>query len=591
MRASILATVAGMVTTLLLGAGGCRGCLDIDDYTLVPGPPPDAGTGGASSSSGTGGTDACQAPGDARGTVMMASVVGAGESPADGCALAGAQEGDIDLLALDPGSGSCLARGRIYALAGGSVAARPQVMHRLDDRMVVGAGFAGSAVLPGACGGPATTLTVEAPAEATQAMFVASLQATGGGFCTLWASTAWTSEPGSDFGIARVRMDEQGVVAAVGGLGAGTVFFEGGPVEGLRGGPFFARWKADGALSAPPAGELVTLRALADGPGATATGVGQRDGQWWATGTLQHESPSCHGCQGTSHVMDAAGSCPAPGSGGAGGAGGTGGAGGSGGNGGGPATGGAGGAGADARNAFLWRPSERDGECGALETFGADGDPLDSQIGFDLAPANAGCGTYWGGVAGRSVWRLVGDRPETALYESGGMAVDGFLARLGASSACAGGEAPWSLRLVPSELDAQAVAERITGKRCTAGAVAAVTAPGTGSLAAVRCSGSDGSCEAPASIPLASGTPQQLALLATRDDGTLDWSVAFGPLAEAAGATPAAPADGSLRMVGITDFGCEPLVDGAGAGRWMVALQPQGFGGEAICAWARRFGP
>ena len=166
----------------------------------------------------------------------------------------------------------------------------------------------------------------------------------------------------------------------------------------------------------------------------------------------------------------------------------------------------------------------------------------------------------------------------------------------------------WSVRLVPSESAAQAPVERVTGNRCSAGAVAALSAPGGGNLAAVRCTGDDGSCEVPTSLPLANDTAQQVLVLATRDDGSVDWSAAFGPLAEVAGAALAGRAydlsadgrdwlyltfvtDGTLRSAGISDFGCEPLIDGAGAGRWLVALQPQGFGGEAICAWAQRFGP
>ncbi|MEJ7734494.1 MAG: hypothetical protein WKG00_35515 [Polyangiaceae bacterium] len=260
------------------------------------------------------------------------------------------------------------------------------------------------------------------------------------------------------------------------------------------------------------------------------------------------------------------------------------------------------------RNAFLWRPSDSSRQCGELETFGADGDPSDSQIGLDVAPATNGCGAYWGGVAGRSVWRLVGDRPETSLFDSGGAAVDGFLARVGATTACPGGEAPWSVRFLPSEPGARAAVERVTGRRCAPGVVAAVTVPEASPLAAARCDGADGACDAPLAVPLATGVSRQLALLGLQGDGAPGWAVAVGPVADATGVPLPSRAydlasdgrdwlyltfvtDGTLGVVGTDAFSCPPLTNGAGPGRWLLALQPEGFGSEGFCAWAQRFGP
>ena len=132
--------------------------------------------------------------------------------------------------------------------------------------------------------------------------------------------------------------------------------------------------------------------------------------------------------------------------------------------------------------------------------------------------------------------------------------------------------------------------------------------PAGSSLAAVPCSSVDGSCQSPQPVPTATSDDPQLALVSTRSAGALDWSLALGPVTEAPGSLPDMGAydlaaddrdwlyltfvsTGSLQTAGISQFGCEPLVDGAAAGRWLVALQATGFGGEAICAWAQRFGP
>lgn len=609
MRAPALLALAAAATSLALGAAGCRGCLDIDEYTLVPGPPPDAGTGGASSSSsGTGGDDACQAPAGALGTILVASVVGADEAAAqDLCNLPPTPLGSVDLLAVEPGGGTCVARGSIAPIDVAAVAMRPQVMHRLDDRMVVSGGFSGALLLPVACaGGP--NVIVQTP-DASRRAFIAALRVSGTGFCTLWASTLWTDSTAYDFGFMRAHMGDDGEVVAAGALGPGTAFFEGGAAEGVRGGPFVARWKPDGALAAPPIGELAAVHVLDDVPYAVAAGLGRLDGDWWATGKLLHESPACHGCPGSSRVLDGVGACALPGAGGAGGAGGAAGAGGSGGAGGGGgarATGGAGGAVEDWLNAFLWRPGAVADSCSELQTYGADRGATDTQTGFDVASASNGCGRYWGGSAGRSAWPL-GDGADTTLFDAGGATADAFLARQGATAACPGGGAPWSVRFVNADLDLDypIAVERVSPKRCTPGVTSAMRAPGSTALTAVRCLG--GTCDAPVPVPLAPAPGyRQLALLGARDDGALDWSLAVGPLAIFGGPLEQGAFDmatdgrdwiyvtftsnGPLSMAGLSQFGCEPLAEGAGPGRWLVALQPQGFQGEAVCAWAQRFG-
>ena len=646
---------------LSLSVSGCEGCLGLDQYQVVPtggnaGNGASGGTGGGAG--GTGGAPACGSPG-----LLFASAVQGASPPnevaEDPCTILSPTEAGIEIRALDSEAHTCVARARIIPAPGVTFESLPRIRSSQTNVAFVAATFRGGPLtLPPTCGTD-DPLTVEEPPGATDTLLLATLQHEGTTFCTGWARRAWTEAPGGA-GSLRVHaldIDQAGDIAAAGSLGPGPVRFEiGESIEEVSGGPFFARFFATGALA-----ELSVL-AAAD-PGDAILGMFPRGNQWVLTGAALREQPVCQGCTGTVDVQSpAAAACPvAGGSGGTGGVGGTGGTGGATGQGGtggvggasggagpggsggvggvggvGPGSGGSGGVGGgggqggagggpplpDARNGFLWPRTNGATSCSSYATFGSDslGD-TDAQAGFGLSlvERTGGCLLYTSGLAGRAAWPFSMD-PATALFDSGGGTMDGFIAgRFGAGILCDGPPEPfgpiWNVRLTPLGAGASAVAEHVSAQRCTdlglIAATAFVRSEGS-SLATYRCT-TDFGCDSTATIlPLPPGASSHLVILGLAGGGEHDWSFMIAPIragADAAAGSFAARShhditrdgsddvvvifttDGPLQLENTNAFGnCEDLVEGLPQGTYVIALR-QISGDLATCDWFYRIDP
>ncbi len=580
-----------------LAAAGCEGCLHIEDYTLVPN---DGGPTGTTGTGGHGGApDPCEA--GAPGAVIVTLASDSSDAvTTDGasCALASDARPGVDVLALDPRSGDCLARARVARDAGVELSTELRV--RYDDEstaLLAGTLRGGSISLPLQCSASSSVVVDPGPG-ATDTIFVAALRLAGSAFCTEWVGRAWTTDP-SAAGALRVHAvgaDGSGRVAIAGTLSGFAAELEGGASANMQaqGNAFFARWTGIGALD--------TAAALPADPGAAgvALGLGVVQGSFLVTGALRAEAPGCYGCEGSASVLDAAQQCPAGLGGGGGG-------------------GGSGGAGPDSDNAFLWGPGAGSA-CAQLSTFGSDRlGPDDTQVGFGVsaAPGRATCTAYWTGLAGHEPWRLAAGDPTTALYDTGGLTRDGFLARLDGGDAlgCGAGSGPaWSVRLAPVQASAIITGERVRAQRCSDGATAAILARSAagGAVNLHRCR-TGGSCEPSIdTLSLAGSADQQLALLGVDGDGAPVWQATIGPVDLDADAASGAltgrslsdldldahddiaivvRTTGPLALQNVEPFGCVDLEPGAPAGTWAIGLERGGFQGRAQCSWAKRIAP
>jgi hypothetical protein len=617
-------------------ATGCESCLGLDDYTLVP----DAagGTGSGPSPS------ACQSP--VLGSVFVTTAVegggggGAGGGAGDACDAPSSEEGGLDVIAFGLDFGQCAARTRIVKSAGATVVSPPRVHHNSASVVpVAGSLRGGSLTLPQRCTESSSVVIEEEPG-ATDTIFVARLRLEGSTFCTEWARRAFTSDAGAA-GSLRIHAvevsDTSGDVAIAGTLGGALARFEdAATAEDVKGKAFFARYSADGSLAGLSAfrGDLSAADA--------AMSVSATEDGWLVTGSVKGEKPSCYDCGGASNVLDAAGVCPPASGGGAGGAGGAGGdgsgSGGAGGNGngsgGGSGAGGAGGDGSgsggagggggapgpDAQNAFLWRRSSAASTCSIWSSVGSDRlGSGDAQVGFDVSAvsSSSACATYFTGLAGFDAWRFVGDQAFTALFDTGGLSRDGFIARMTGSEAldCGpSGDLAWSARLAPGNVSGVVAGDRVIGARCSDSLTAAAFVRGAagGSVDLFVCA-ADGSCAKSEARPsLASIAEEQLLLLGLGGDARLQWSGAIGPVSAdadaAAGSFVGRPhgdlaADthdtlymvvtttGPMRLSNMEPFGCDKLVEGAPAGTYVMGLAQSGFIDKARCLWARRILP
>lgn len=645
----------GVLVHLSIGAaalafGGCQGCLNLDEYTMVP-------TGGAAGAGGTGagGAPGCSVP----GALYVTSVQPAGKpsgDTSDPCAVAEVLPAGVEVRAFDPDAHECVARARVLAADGVTLDGTPRLRFEQGPYADVAVGYRGGALtLPASCSGGEAVVVDEEPGAA-QSLLVARLQRTDATFCTQWARRAFTTDPGAvkTTRIHSVRSNDVGEVVVVGSLGGATRFEDVSGAQDVAAGAFFARWVEGGSLA-----EVVTLPG--QGPSDAVTDVVPSGADWLLTGTVQREQPACQGCSGVSAVADpAAFQCAgggaggaSPGTGGTGGVAGTGGmtgsagmagsggtgtggmagSGGAGtggmagsggmGTGGVAGSGGAGGGGGalpDAQNAFLWPLVEKSG-CTQFETFGSDrlGEG-DAQVGLGLSvvPASAGCARVWSGLAGRDAWPMqAGAAP--ALFDAGGASMDGFVSRSeGTGALCDGGQsASWSVRVTPLAMGASAVVERGVAARCPSvfgdvSASALVRSPGGGNVALYRCTSGDG-CDMNASlVPLSPSSDDQLVILALRYDGRTRWSGAFGPVladADAGAGTftgrshhdlvldsqdrlyAVFTTSGPLTLQNVNPFfDCEGLVENLAEGTYLVSLR-QYSGEEAMCDWFYRIGP
>ncbi len=573
-------------TWLMLGtavvASGCDGCIRLEDYTLVPASDGGAsGTStGTSTSTGVGGQDVC---GETGAAVMVA--LPATTEAFDDC-TAGAGDG-FDVLAFETTRGRCLARQRIALTSGPLPDMPPRVSVAFDDTTVIAGTLQGSTLeLPNDCSSGAGIPV--AAAGAVDAAWVAWLRLDADGLCTERVRVVSTDATGRLRVTGLRRTHGQTVVA--GYLDGGGALRLDDATVSAPGGAFALRFSAQGALEPSPSFE---------GTGDDRfLGVGAIGTTSLVSGSLRYEDPGCHGCTGVSDVANPADACPM----GTGGSGGTGGM---------MGQGGTGGSTNDAHNAALlaWPPGET---CGRLGTHGRDGVLDDAQLGVHAnGVQNLGeCRGAFVGGAGRSTWPLDRLDDTTSLFDAGGPGSDAFIFGTRGSSTldCVSGMGfDFSLRATPSIVDATAWGHRVVAARCRPQALAsifAVDAAG-GRLDIHRCA--DGSCsEADASIPLASGADGQLVLLGA-DRDRVSWHGVLAPVA-----IPQTTLDGRvvgdggdhlsadgrdrlyaiftttgpLQRVNFEDGFCEDLPQGAPAGTWLLALDPDGFSDRAMCRWA-----
>lgn len=572
-----------LILGLAVAASGCDGCIQLEDYTLVP-----AGEGGSgtSSSSGAGGGSVC---GESGATVVV--TLPATTEVFDDC-TAGSGDG-FDVLALDTNRGRCLARQRILLASGSLPDVPPRVSVTFDDTAVIAGTLQGSTLeLPNDCSTGAG-VPVAADDGAVDAVWVAWLRRDADVLCTERVRVGSTEASGRLRVTSLRRTNGQTVVA--GYLDAGGTLRLDDDSVAAPGGAFALRFSSQGALQPSPSFE---------GTGDDRfLGVGAIGTTSLVSGSLRYEDPSCHGCTGISEVANPADACPM----GGGGAGGTGGA---------MGQGGAGGSATDTHNAALlaWPPGET---CGRLGTHGRDGLLDDAQLGAhaDGVQDDAGCRGAFVGSAGRSAWPFARLDDTTSLFDASGPGSDAFIFGTQGSTTldCVSGTGfDFSLRATPSIAGATAWGQRVVAARCRAQALASlfvVDAAG-GRLDIHRCA--DGSCaEADANISLASGADGQLVLLSA-DRSEVKWHGVLAPVVPpqtildgrvlSDGGDHLA-ADGNDRLFAIftttgplqrsnfEDGFCDDLPQGAPAGTWLLALDPDGFSDRAMCRWAIFLGP
>lgn len=572
-----------LTAVLWTGVAGCEGCLDLEDYTLVPPGFDVSGGGGAGAGSDGGGgegggADCTDTAGAFFVTLPVASSSGIGAC--DDPLVAG-----LRIYAFDPVDGGCVAWDSIETDPTTMLDADPRIVHRQDGVVHVAAGYAsGGVTLPPSCGDGSDVVLADPSPQV--GLFVARLEQDGGGFCTGWSRIA--TAPAAPLTVTAVEADAAGTVSVTGTLGGQMATFSSGVgADEAVGSAYLAHYRVDGALDA--------LTSFTGGEGDGIRGIDAVSGDWLFAGALRDEDPVCQGCSGDSYVAAPASEC--------------GGAGGAGGAGGGTGGMGVGGGGTDnALNAMLWRWAGPADSCQALSTYGADGDALDAQVMFDVdaRPSAGACVSHVGGLAGRTAWRL-GAEPATALFDAGGATTDGFIARLrGASGACGpGGEVEWTMRLSPAA--GTTWTNRLATRRCADGAAAVVLvdAPSAGPLVAHRC-GTDGTCDSDTSIALAAGN--RLVTLGLTSDGSVSWQGSFGPIVGGSQAILGAPvgrlhdnlaidnrdqlavvleASADLELDNVDDSECLVLVAFPQAGRYLVGLDPEGASdGRARCTFA-----
>lgn len=222
--AAAIPVALSMFATLASSAflEGCEGCLQLDQYTIVP-EGGSAGTGGAGGSGGRGGAGgsapAC-APGAFSGNVFASFVSGPSASPLSG--LGGACSGSpdsaqpgIDVIALDPATGACRGRAHLLAGAGSSFDSAPRIQYAADGIVVVaGALHSGSLEFPPSCDKGASVLIIKEQ-TAFDSIFVGRLQLQGASFCTAWTRRLWTLDPPGAQALALGSV----VLGADGGVG------------------------------------------------------------------------------------------------------------------------------------------------------------------------------------------------------------------------------------------------------------------------------------------------------------------------------------------------------------------------------------
>ncbi|MBW2453107.1 MAG: hypothetical protein JRI68_01275 [Deltaproteobacteria bacterium] len=604
-----------LVALIAIPCGGCESCLDLDDYELVD-YQPFPGTGGtasssSSSSSGTGGGTTGPCPDTPiLGTLHVAVPVEPGGSGAnnDPCSAPTSLNGGLDIYALDPEDGTCVAHGRITQESGANLDSPPRIHHDMGTTVVVAGTFRdGALALPDSCAGGIQVNLIE-DGSAVDTLFVAQLNRDGMEFCTDWVGTAFTAANVMLQINAVEQANATGGVVIGGSLGGATVHFDdGGAGLDVTGEAFVAGYNPDGALG-------WVDEFLGSGDGAIM-GVERLPSDWLVTGTNRRETPSCHSCTGTTHVGDAVADC------GGGGAGGTGGGGGAGGTGAGGGAGGSGGSSptGDALNALLWNRPEGDVPCVAMDSYGSDAaGSADAQVGYGVGVLSGAsqCTTYWTGLAGRAAWPFDVNAPNTALYDAGGVKADAFVMRLDGSDGLTCGvdaEQAWSLRLTPSGGGAVAWGNRIATNDCSDGATATILISGaaSGTVALNRCL-ANGTCDAPPSNPALTDSASQLLLVGLSPNGVLDWHGVVGPVAEAttsnAGGAPVGQASGNLALdnagnayvafettgpLALQNWspgGCTNLQVGAPAGIYVTAFAQGGTDAAAACAWFHRLG-
>ena len=425
-------------------------------------------------------------------------------------------------------------------------------------------------------------------------MFVTRLSKNGISMCTDWVRRIWSTEIGARADLLDMEDNGPAVVLAGGFGGAAFTVENGATTSDVDANGFILEFGSDGSLSDQDTFGVV--------PGDVVHGVARFVGGYIVTGALRHETPSCNGCNGDTHVSDPALQCSVGGPRGMGGMGGTLGTGGMGGSGG-AATG------PDSNNAALWTRDEGDVNCANFNSYGADtSGAADAQSGRHAATQvrNGACITYWTGVSGSSAWPYLQSDPTTSLADAGDMTADGFLWRLvGPGSGDCGvlGEHRFNARLTPEAPGTAAWGKRVEPRICDEGGVLQtgfVNGAAT-TLLSRRCDDS-GDCDLDlANLP---GSAQQMFIADYRPTLELRWSAAFGPvegtiLDDLSVDTrdfsyTMFTTTGSLQLANINAnaaASCDELAEGAPAGTFVVALDRDGQGTRANCLWAQRLGP
>jgi hypothetical protein len=606
-----------------LPLAACEGCLDLDDYRVVP----DAGSPSAGGAGGAGGTSSnvCNPTDEGRIYVVFRSAEAT--SSASGPCAAPSGIG-VDIFALSPRDGDCEARARIALSGSTRFEQRMQVRQSVGNAIAVAGTFTGGALeFPQACGS-SSSVRLAAPPLGETSLYAARLRLEGSNFCTEWARRAWAENRAEQLHVYAFELADDGSVLVGGALGGAQTGFEGiAPMRYVTGGAFLAQWSSSGLLRS------VNALTAAQRPVDAVFAIAASGASFSAAGYAQLEDPACHACSGVSHVTNGAGLCPAV-----------------------PDAGrdagdaaadaaldgdfdassdassdaleadvandveSAGDAGSDAPivpavpdtlNGFVFTPSAVGG-CARFESFGSDlaGEELQALLGISKLGTN--CGAYVSGLAGKNSWRLDGSDPKTALAAGRDPNVDAFIAHFagGRVFGCGDGEPHFSVRLSSAR---PVMAGPLVGRRCGSGVGVAATALVSGQQAALaleRCSTADG-CDQAAMVASLGGVPSgELVVMNLNAAGELDWHGTIGPVtipsfnlfSVEAGPPPldlgsdarddlyllvdvdAAPETHNLDLTSCAELSATD----AASGRWIVKLTAAGIADRARCRWARR---
>jgi hypothetical protein len=607
-----------------LPLAACEGCLDLDDYRVVP----DAGTfaGGASGAGGAGGTSSNVCNPTDEGRIYVVARSSEETSSASGPCAAPSGIG-VDVFALSPRDGDCEARARIALSGSTRFEQRMQVRQSVGNALAVAGTFTGGALeFPQACGS-SSSVRLAAPPLGETSLYAARLRLEGSNFCTEWARRAWAENRAEQLHVYAFELADDGSVLVGGALGGPPTRFEGiEPARVVTGGAFLAQWSSSGLLRS------VNALTAAQRPVDAVFAIAASGASFSAAGYAQLEDPACHACSGVSHVTNGAGFCPEV-----------------------PDAGrDAGDAAADAAsdadfdassdaleadaandvesavdaasdtgsdgpverapdtlNGFVFTPSAV-GSCARFESFGSDvaGEELQALLGISRLGTN--CGAYVAGLAGKNSWRLDGSDPKTALAAGRDPNVDAFIAHFagGRVFGCGDGEPHFSVRLSSAR---PVMAGPLVGRRCGAGVGVAATALVSGqqaSLALERCSTADGCDQAAMVASLGGVQAGELVVMNLNAAGELDWHGTIGPVtipsfnlfSVEAGPPPldlgsdarddlyllvdvdAAPETHNLDLTNCAELSAAD----AASGRWIVKLTAAGIADRARCRWARR---